>query len=395
MKQFRAWVLIMWRPFLVILAMAVILSLILGFKIGSLTSGVSEAETEYIASATTIDEVLNAPSFLPHKFTVFGANFIGIKSISVFRAISAVFAAVAVVCCFFILREWYSDRIAVLGTWLLLSSAWMLHIGRSATPEVSFLLLFPLLWSVMWLQITTLRKSAWISVTFFTAASVYIPGFIWVLFVAAVWQRKTLIKELKAVPTWFRIFCILLILIVLLPWAWAIYHDSHQLLAALALPSILPNIKELGQQLLTVPAHLLWQGPNDPSRWLGRLPILDIFSTVMLILGAYSLRFHISLNKVRLLLATSLIFIVLITIGGIDTITPLIPMVYLLIAGGIAYMLKQWFSVFPRNPLARTLATTLMSLIVLLVSYYHISHYFIAWPRTPDTKSSFSYSLVK
>jgi hypothetical protein len=115
----------------------------------------------------------------------------------------------------------------------------------------------------------------------------------------------------------------------------------------------------------------------------------------MFVLGVYSMRFHIKLVRVQLLVWSSVVLAVLIALGGPVTITVLMPAVYILIAGGVAFMLQQWLAIFPNNPIAKTTATTLMSVTVLLVSYYHINHYFIAWPQTPETKASFTQTLLK
>lgn len=395
MKQFKSWVVIMWRPVLGFMAVALVVGCILGFRLGDLSGGTSLSEKNYIASVSSPKQVLAEPEYIVHKLPVLALAKLNVKQVVAYRAVSAMLAALAVISCFFILREWYSVRIAILGTWLFLTSALVLHIGRLATPEATFLLFMPLLWTALWLYNTTLRKSAVLLLSIFTVICFYIPGLVWLLFIAAVWRRKSLFRELTAVPVWFRIVCLFIVIILLAPLGWAIFHTPREMLLVLGLPAQVPSISDLTQNLLSVPAQLFWQGPDDPVRWLGRLPILDVFSTVMFVLGIYSLRFYLKLVKVRLLLVCSVLLIILISLGGPVTITALIPIVYLVLSGGIAFLLRQWLVVFPRNPVARTLATTSMSLVVLVVSYYHISHYFIAWPGTPATKAAFSHSLVK
>jgi len=53
-------------------------------------------------------------------------------------------------------------------------------------------------------------------------------------------------------------------------------------------------------------------------------------------------------------------------------------------------MLQQWFTVFPRNPFARSAGAILMTIVVLLAAYNGFSQYFIAWPNTPETKAVFT-----
>ena len=209
------------------------------------------------------------------------------------------------------------------------------------------------------------------------------------------WQHKRIWEEIKFVPWWFRTFCGFIILAGLIPLIWASINSPNELLLASGLPNTVPSLKSLLENFIHIPEYLFLRGPNDAVRWLGRLPLLDVFSTAMFILGLYSIRYSLKQHKIRILVGSSIFLSLLIIAGGAVTVTVLMPALYILIAGGVAFLLQQWFTVFPRNPLAHTLATSLVSVSVLLVSFYHISHYFIAWPQTPATKSAFSHSLVK
>ncbi len=394
-SKFREWVFMMWRPILAFLGVALVVSSILGFRLGALTPAASAPEQNYIASVNSGKELLKHPVYAVHKVPVYVLSKLRVNRLAAYRAVSAAFASLAVVSCFFVLREWYTNRIAVLGSWIFLSSAWVLHTGRLATPEASYLLLMPLLWAVVWLYNTTLRKTALLLLSFLCAASFYIPGFGWLLIIIAIWQHKRIWDELKFVPWWFRVICGIVIAVGLAPLVWAGVASPRELLLAGGLPEHLPTLKSLALNLLGIPEQLFARGPNDPVRWLGRLPLLDVFSTAMLVLGIYSIRYHLKLIRIQLLVGSSLLLALLITLGGPLTITVLMPAVYILIAGGMAFMLQQWLAVFPRNPIARTIATTLLAVSVLLVSFYHINHYFIAWPQAPATKAAFSGKIVQ
>ncbi len=380
---------------MIFLGVSLVVGFTLGFHLGSLTKLASAPEQSYVASISSGRELAKHPAYIVHKLPVYVLFKLHVHHLAAYRAISAVFASLAVVSCFFVLREWYTTRVAILTSWLFLSSAWVLHIGRLATPESSFLLLAPLLWAAVWLYNTTLRKCALLLLSFLCAASFYIPGFGWLLLVMALWQRARIWDELKAVPWWFRAICGLVIVAGLVPLVWAGINSPRELLLAAGLPEHVPQPITLAANFISIPEQLVLRGPADPVRWLGRLPLLDIFSSCMLLLGLYSLRYHLKLIRIQLLAVSSLLFALLITLGGPATITLLMPAVYVLIAGGVAFMLQQWFAVFPRNPIARTIATSLISISILLVSYYHISQYFIAWPQTPATKAAFSQTLVK
>ncbi len=393
-KKIKAWAIMMWRPILIFIGVALVVSTVFGFHLGSLTNGASSEEVKYVSSIKSGKELLSNPVYSVHKIPVYILFKLNVDSIAAYRAISAAFASLAVVSCFFILREWYTNRIALLGSWLFLTSAWILHAGRLATPEASFLLLMPLLWATVWMYYTTLHKTALLLLSFLYAASFYVPGFGWLLVITAFWQHKRIWQELKNVPWWFRVLCGLVIFAGIVPLVLAGVQAPKELLLAAGLPDTVTNLKMLLDNFFNIPEWLFLSGPNDPVHWLGRLPLLDVFSTTMLVLGIYSIRYHLEFIRVQLLVGSSMLLTLLITLGGPVTITVLMPAIYILIAGGVAFLLQQWFTVFPRNPIAKTIATTMMSVSILLVSYYHISHYFIAWPQSPATKAAFSDKIV-
>ncbi len=379
----------MWRPFLLCFGVLLVVGFVFGFRLGSLTHGVSAPEQSYVMSIYSGKALLNNPLYLAHKVPIYILFKLGVHAVGAYRAVSALFAISAVVSCFFILREWYSLRVAILGTWLFMSSAWVLHIGRLATPEASFFLVLPLLWAAIWLYFTTLHKTALIVLSVLLGLCLYLPGMVWFFLVLAIWQRKAIWREVKRVPIWYRIGASLVLVLILLPLLLAVIRSADVAIAALGLPSHPPTIKQLGQNAWNLPVSLFWRGPADPVRWLRPVPVLDAFSGVMLLLGLYSLRYHVTLIRTQVLLVVIGIASVLIVLGGPVTLSALVPILYLFIAAGIAFFLQQWFTVFPRNPLARGIATTFVSITVLLVSYYHINHYFIAWPQTPATRTAF------
>lgn len=384
-----------WQPLLIGLSVALVVSTVLGFRIGSLTQGVSEPEKQYVSSITSGQELLKHPSFMPHKLPTYILFKLGVTRPAAYRAVSATLAIGAVVSCFFILRRWYSLRVAILGSWLVLTSAWLLHYARLAVPESSFLLLMPLLWAAVWMYNTPKRRLAIVVLLVASIVSFYIPSFCWLIIGGIIWQRKIILEQFADTEWWFRVLAGLLTMTLLAPLLYAVIVNHGELLLISGLPNSLPKASEILRNLINIPMHLFLQGPNNPVTWLARIPLLDMFSAVMLLLGIYSLRYHILLIRSQLVVATSVILIFFTLSGGLVTMLALLPLIYLLIVGGIAFMLRQWFVIFPRNPVARGVGTTIMSIVVAMVSFYHINHYFIAWPHAPATRDAFQQTLLK
>lgn len=393
MKKYCEWVLGRWRPLLVGLVMLLFMVALLGFRLGILNNGATASEINYLWGVHTGANLLQDPTFLIHKIPTYVLYKLGIHSIAVFRLVSGLFAGITVISSFILLRKMHTTRVAFLGAGLLLTSAWLLHTGRSATPEASLLLLLPLILIAIWLHGTNHHHRSLLTLALTLVVSFYIPGFWWLAIMVIIWERRAIRSAVKSTQWWFAVICGIIIIAGLIPLVWAGWHTPRVLLAISGLPQHLPTLKLLANNFVRVPKYLFVSGPNDPARWLGRVPILDIFSAVMLILGIYSLRFHLKQNNMRFLLVICLMLVLLVTVGGLTSITALIPLLYVIIGAGIAFMLQQWMAVFPHNPLARNFATTLMSIAIALVAYYHINHYFIAWPQTPATKQVFNQKL--
>lgn len=378
-----------------ILVLILILFSFLLFKLGTLNQGASIPEVKYISSVDSGRKLLADPLFLMHKIPTYVLIKLNIGSIAAYRLVSVFFAALAAGGIFMILRHAFSSRTAVFGSSLFMSSAWTLHIGRTAMPEATFFLIIPLLIVAVWLEKTSRHQISIIVLSCIIALTFYVPGFWLLLLAIIIWERSAIIKALATNTLWIRILCSSIIIVGLAPLVWATIQTPSLVLSASGLPTQLPTIQALAKNLISIPANLFIFGPADPARWLGRLPILDMFSAVMMTLGIYSLRFHIRKYYVQLLLMTCIVLLLVITAGGLVTISALIPLVYLFIAAGIAFMLQQWLSVFPKNPLANFSATAMISVVVLLVIYFHINQYFVAWPQAPLTRRVFGNTLLK
>lgn len=70
-------------------------------------------------------------------------------------------------------------------------------------------------------------------------------------------------------------------------------------------------------------------------------------------------------------------------------LTLALPGIGLIIAAGLRYLYIQWRQIFPRNPIPRALALTLMTLLVALNVFLGIRYSLIAWPHTLDTRHTY------
>jgi hypothetical protein len=99
---------------------------------------------------------------------------------------------------------------------------------------------------------------------------------------------------------------------------------------------------------------------------------------------------HIKAERTQLLLALSAIGLLLTAAGGAVPRSLLVPLIYLVSFGGLAYILHYWLKLFPVNPIARRTGISLVAIAVALACAYNVRHYFVAWPHNPATQAAYN-----
>jgi hypothetical protein len=272
---------------------------------------------------------------------------------------------------------------------LLLTSAWFLHFARLGTPEIMYGLSIGLIWVGIRLKsVRAPRIRTILASLVLIGLSLYVPGLVCLVVPLLVWQRQLVWYEIKKAPR----------LVVLLVCLGAVVGLAPLLYGLISQPSLirqwlyLPNQLNLGQfwsNAWHLPLWLVLQGPNLPARWLGDLPLFDIFTMVALGLGVYVLTAYRKLDRVRFMMGVVVLALILAVLNGWIALFVALPVVYMVIAAGVALLLQQWFTVFPRNPLARLIGVLMVSLLVVLSAYYNTRHYFVAWPKNSQTEQVF------
>jgi hypothetical protein len=373
-----------------------LISLVIGglmlYKLGSLTGGLSPNEIEVARTPLGWQGLVSDPFYLPLKFlrsllfVVFDHH-----GQTVVRLANTVFGVIAVVVFSRLLQLWYGGRTALLGSILFLTSAWVLHVSRFASNDVLYLVALPLM---LYLQVTLRQASnrLWFfAVPVIWGLSLYIPGLVWLVVVQIWLLRSHLVQNWQRLNAWWQKLALVLSGIIWLPLL--IVHLSRSLnnvLTWLGLPTHVPNAIEILKQFLGVPLHLFIHGPKSPDLWLGKSPILDVFSLICCVLGIYFYATHRKASRSRALFSLFIVSWILVAIGGPVPLSLGVPLLYLFAACGIGYLLHDWLKVFPRNPLARWLGVSLIVLAVSMSVVYNLRAYYIAWPHNSDTISTFT-----
>jgi hypothetical protein len=302
------------------------------------------------------------------------------------RFVSVAFGLLACVAMYQLLHKWHTRRVSFGVVVLFASTSLFLATARLATTDVIYLLAIPMLlicgsWLRKKKDINKLPLSVLVTVSL-----LYLPG-MWLFALAGVIAlRKRILIAWRLNTASGRMLSAFTGVLLLAPLGYSFYKNPEQITAWLGLPELSTlSLSGAAANFVDIFDGLFWSGLDDQSRWLVGTPILDVFAIAMFILGIYYYLFGYHPLRRRVLFGFGAASIALMTLGGPVPMTLLLPLVYIFVAGGSALMLQQWFTVFPRNPLARGAALLLISLAVVISCFYQTQRYFFAWPSNPQT----------
>ncbi|MFZ1483829.1 MAG: hypothetical protein WAS36_02360 [Candidatus Saccharimonadales bacterium] len=366
---------------------------LLSYKLLSLTGNrYSSSEVTTFMSAQSWRFIYDNPLELPHKLIIWTVSTLGQHSYGVTRITSVLFAAAAVFLFYYIVRSWLSKRVAILSTVLFAFSNGFLHSGRLGTAAVlqfSVLVLFAMPILIHQAAPGWRRRLIYMSSVIF-AALVYIPGLIWQILLTIVLRRKKLFRLWSRLALVHKSIIVFASLLAIAPLVWAFIRTPQLLLTWLGLPQNFPAIDTILNNAQTLISTLFYHSGFSPEYVTHGGALLTIAELVLLILGVYAQLKRPRHNTNYHLLGAIGIATALILVSGGMFIPALVPLLYLLIAGGMYYFLNEWLAVFPRNPIARGIGVGVIVLIVVFALGYHTRSYFDAWPNNVVTKQVFS-----
>ncbi len=376
------WHIVLWYS-----GLFVLLGAALYWQLGSLLPGYSPSEAGTYQASLSLKKLLDNPLNAPFIVAVKAVAYLVHDGLLATRLVAAGCGLVVLGAFAALLRHWHDNTTAIIGALMFGMSAWFLHTARFGAPEVLLFGVFLLVAAGFWLK----RTNHWLAlvICFLLAAGLlYVPGMIWFAVFGIIWQWRTIDAVFKKHLVVISASGIGL-LAALVPLGWAFYKHHELVKPWLGLPNSWPTPAEMLSNLLHVPYNLFIRPEANPETWLGTAPILDIFSLSMFALGMYLYLRYGKLLRTRLFISIGAVMTALMALGGPMTFTVVMPFVYLVVAGGVSYLMGQWFKVFPRNPIARSLGWTAIGAVVVLSCSFHLVHYFKGWPHVTATHETF------
>lgn len=390
LRRSLQWLRANWRTIGLYALILAAVSVCITYAIQTLLPGYSALEVQYVQKANALSEILKHPDYLPHKlitYILFKISPDLVRFASGFIAIGFIVSAI------YLLRQVYSVRSVVMGTVLLTTSSWVLVIGRLTIPDSGYLLLPVVAALILWGSRTV---NSWVIVpiaSLLLIPLVYLPGVMWLLLATAFLFRQKLRTILSVLKPWQLAVVILTVLLGLIPLVFGLTENMLLGLTVLGLPNSLEALQVAHITLYEQLATVFYESTRANSLTLSTLPLLDIFTSVFVLIGLYRVRYW---NKKAIIwfVVGGLILTALLSLGVVPVAAMLAP-VYALAVSGISFMLTQWYTVFPRNPVARASGATILLVSVFLIGFFHITKYYVAWAQAPQTKHTYSQSLLE
>jgi hypothetical protein len=394
MAKIQQWLLDYWT-FIVtaLLAFAALASFML-YKITSTPIGYSPVEwkihNNLIARTYTLSYLWNHVTFAPYYLILSVPQYLHRYGLFSIRSVGAFFGLLCALIFFYISWRWWGNLIALLGGLLFTTSLWFLQISRNSGPDVLYIfaaLVIILLGFVI--RNEKRHETKTLLSALLALVLLYIPGIIWFVLAACILQRKLILEEFRKLPTQVKFIIPLAGLIFVFPLIHAGITNVSELKTILGLPLHF-STHNFFKKLLEWPLIIFIRNPAIGIFSIGHLPILSLFIDVMFILGLYWIWLKRKLDRFYLLGATIILSWILYGLGGPVSIYLSLPFVMCVATTGIAFILGQWFTIFPRNPVARIIGMTILILAVVVVSWFHVDEYFVAWPHTLHTIAVYS-----
>jgi hypothetical protein len=384
-----------WHQGALILGAVALSGLLFGRHLGSLTGGVTQSELSTLASYSSMHAIIDNPLHAPLKILAWALWHIPFHNPAMLRAPFALFGVLSLVAFAYILKRWYGIRMAVMGVVLFACSSWLLHVSRIALFDVSFLWAGVSLVALhLWFHAHPDRRIVRFGWLIGMLALLFVPGMVWLIAANIFFQRDDLLDAWDAINhRWEKIVLPLIITVSFVIIGYVLFRHPHLGLDWLGVPHAVGDWKGMIVRLANDAAYFVIRGPHDPVIWLGRLPILDAFGTLMLATGLIFYAQHLRSFRTKFLGVMLILATILTAVSGDIRVSLLVPLAYAIIVGGMAFVLHQWLRVFPRNPLARSVGIGLIGLLVVASCVYNLRSYFIAWPHNTETSKSFTAAL--
>lgn len=351
----------------------------------SLPSQAAQVEVAYAEEVSSFSNILENPLDAPHKIASFIATSIT-PTVRALRFVSFLYVLAATYAVFYVVRHWHGGKAALLTGIMFSVNAIVLAIGRLGTPQVTLLSWFVFAGMLLWHMHSKSNRVMPFLVVASSGALLYTPGAPWIFLIVCGVYFNRIREFFYGVKRSAVITGTIAALVVMLPLIVSFISDPDLIRQWLLIPQSI-ELSSAWRSSLAVPSAFLFRMPAEPLINVARLPVLDIASGFLLLIGLYAYARKLKLDRTRVMIGVAIVGMVLGLLGNVIAgVVLLLPFAFSVIGAGIEYLLDVWSQVFPHNPIAIGFASILISLAALGSSYYQLTRFLVVWPQTPETR---------
>jgi hypothetical protein len=393
MEAFRRFYLRTWRGSALGLSLAVIAYLLYFSRLSSLPAGYSAGEVNTYTDASNWHNILNSPVNLPYKVLAWISIIVTHHNALATRIVAAIIGTITAILFFAVVRAWCTYRAAFLATVLFTTSAGLLHFARLGSGDILQMSTLALLGFALWYRKQREHRIiiAYLIIILFVLLW-YVPGMIWFELIGLIPLRVTIRSQIRHIKLMHRIGLVVVFLACLAPLGRAAVKRPELLQRLIGLPEHLHTLTRFGDNLWHAAFGIVVHSNGNPLFWVGHAPLLDTVEVIFALLGGYYVYREVSGRRV-FMFGSTLIGLILVSLGGSVTFACLVPVLYLFIATGIDRFLDSWLTVFPRNPVARIGGIGIVCLMLAFSVLYQVRTYYVAWPNAPATQRVFDHRI--
>ena len=383
----------LWRRETLVLIAILTLFLSIFSVLSNIPERASIEEQAVANDSSSLRVIFDNPVNAPYKLATYGLTALS-PSIRLVRAVSYIFYIGACIAMFYALRHWHTLQTSVITTAAFATNSVVLAVGRLGTTLITVMSFFIFSSMLLWQLHTHSNKFVPIIVLIAVGSLLYTPGAIWFFLILSVVYFNRFKKLFNDVKRPAIIFGVAISAILLAPLIISFVRDIDTLNQWLLIPSNF-DTSEIPRSILRLPSAFIYRMPIEPIINVGRLPIFDIASGILFLIGLNAYRRKLKLDRTKVMIGSAIVAIVVGALGELTvSVIILLPFAYSIIAAGIEYLLDEWYSVFPRNPYARSFGLLLITSVMLFSIYYQMTRFFVVWPQAPETRAIYNQSRI-
>ena len=288
-----------YRPKVVVAIVLVAIIALMTYKLGSIMHGITPAENSVASSPLGLRGIYHDPLNLPLS-VLRSADFKLLQPVgqTLLRLPNAIVGGATIIAFYFLLWLWYGTRTAAFGAAMFATSAWTLHVSRYTNNSVDYLMAMTFfLLSTAILQKHPSNKYVYTIINLLWGVLLYIPGMVWFIGFN-IWRQRRELKHGKrqqegalATPLYYLSSVIWIPLLAI-----NFLRVHHSVLTWLGLPTKFSAPLTILKNFFAVFVHIFVRGPQYPYLWLGKAPILDLFSSTLSTLTPTELVYYLPVS---------------------------------------------------------------------------------------------------